>query len=429
MKREISQKIFELSKGVFPGGVNSPVRSFQGLKTSPIVVSSGYKDSILDADGHEFIDYCMSWGALILGHAPSHVMKGVKKQLKKGTTFGAATDEELRLAEKVVQYVPSVEKMRFVSSGGEAVAGALRLARGFTNRDIIVKFEGNYHGAIDPLLVKAGSFLRGQTPEASSLGIPKDVLLSTITLPYNDIEVLKHFFSEPRQNVAAVIIEPIAGNMGVLPASLDFLKLLRQFTLDHGILLIFDEVISGFRVGLKGAQGLYGILPDLTTFGKIIGGGFPAAAFGGRREIMDCLAPLGGVYQAGTLSGNPVAMRAGLLSLEKLALPSFYDILREKTNLITLPVQEKIKKEGLKMCLHQVGSMFTIFFGSDKIETSHDLEKVDTRLFGQFFEYLFQRGIYIPPSQYESWFVSSAHTKRHLEKTAEIILQFLDEIK
>ena len=428
MERLISKKIFEKSREVFPGGVNSPVRSFQGLGISPIVVRSGKGDILTDADGGHYIDYCMSWGALILGHAPALIMDKVREQLEKGTTFGAATEEELSMGEWITSRVPSVEKVRFVSSGSEAVGAALRLARGFTGREVIVKFDGNYHGAIDPLLVKSGSFLRGQNSEASSAGIPKDIALSTITLPFNDIESINKFFEKPRRDVAAVIIEPIAGNMGVVPASRQFLKLLRQYTSDNGILLIFDEVISGFRVALTGAQGLYGVEPDLTTFGKIIGGGFPAAAVGGAREIMDYLAPLGAVYHAGTLSGNPVAMKAGLATLEILEGHRFYEKLKAKADIITKPVEKAIFEKGIDACIQQVGSMFTLFFGAKSVQTSQDLEKLNTDLFRKFFQFLFVKGIYIPPSQFESWFVSMAHTEAHLEKTRDVILQFFESL-
>jgi len=415
MERLISKKIFEKSREVFPGGVNSPVRSFQGLGISPIVVKSGLADTLLDLDGCSYIDYCMSWGALILGHRPELVMQRVKEQLERGTTFGAATEEELNMAGAILRHFPSVEKIRFVSSGGEAVAAALRLARGFTGRETILKFDHNYHGAIDPLLLK-------------SAGVPKEVHDLTLSLPYNDLQALRNFFKKPRRDIAAVIIEPIAGNMGVVPASLEFLEELRRYTVENQILLIFDEVISGFRVGLRGAQGLYGISPDLTTFGKIIGGGFPAAAVGGSKEIMDHLAPLGSVYHAGTLSGNPVAMKAGLATIEALEGPHFYEDLERKTEVITKPLQKLIEERGLEACVNQAGSMFTVFFGAKSISSSLDIEKINTDLFRKFFQYLFVKGIYAPPSAYEAWFVSSAHTQAHLEKTRDVIIQFFNTL-
>jgi glutamate-1-semialdehyde 2,1-aminomutase len=415
MERLISKKIFEKSREVFPGGVNSPVRSFQGLGISPIVVKSGLGDTLTDMDGGQYIDYCMSWGALILGHRPERVINRVKEQLERGTAFGAATEEELNMAGAILSHFPSIEKIRFVSSGAEAVSAALRLARGFTGRQTILKFDHNYHGAIDSLLL-------------SSAGIPKHIHASTLSLPYNDIEALKKFFEKPRNDVAAVIIEPVAGNMGVVPASLEFLELLRRYTIENQTLLIFDEVISGFRVGLSGAQGLYGVLPDLTTFGKIIGGGFPAAAVGGSKEIMDHLSPLGSVYHAGTLSGNPIAMKAGLATLEMLEQPQFYEELEKKAQIITRPIEKFIQEQNLQACVNQVGSMFTIFFGTKSVCSSADLQKVNLDLFRKFFQYLFVKGIYAPPSAYEAWFVSSAHTQAHLEKTRDVILQFLNTL-
>ncbi|MCF7851760.1 MAG: glutamate-1-semialdehyde 2,1-aminomutase [Simkaniaceae bacterium] len=425
MERSISKKIFEKSQQVFPGGVNSPVRSFPGLGISPLVIKSGKGDMITDLDGYKYIDFCMSWGPLILGHSHPVVIKAIQEQIENGTTFGIATEEELLLGQWVIDHVASIEKVRFVSTGTEATGTAIRLARAFTKRSKIVKFDGNYHGSVDSLLIRAGSYLRNHIPEASSSGIPSEYIQSTVTLPYNDPMVFKDYFSKHGDEIAAVIVEPIAGNMGVVPASGEFLGTLRQLTIEKGALLIFDEVITGFRVGLDGAQGLYGIEPDLTCFGKIIGGGLPAAAIGGSREIMDFLAPKGDVFQAGTLSGCPVAMRAGLATLQCVSAPKFYEKLKQKADVITKPVHEFITKNKINACVQQVGSMFTLFFGAKSIKTSEDLNQLDAETFKRFFQYLFVKGIYFPPSQMEASFVSIAHEMAHLEKTRDEILKFL----
>ena len=427
MERMISKKIFEKSRQVIPGGVNSPVRSFPGLGISPLVVKSGNGAMITDHDGFQYIDYCMSWGPLILGHRHPTVMGAVQKQLEKGTTFGLVTEEELEIAEWLTSRIPSIEKVRFVTTGSEATAAAIRLARGFTHRKLIIKFEGNYHGSSDMLLVKAGSYLRGNVPEASSKGVLKESVESTVTLPFNDTEAVKSFFAEHGSEVAGVIVEPIAGNMGVVPGSGEFLGTLRQLTLENKALLIFDEVITGFRVGLTGAQGLYGIEPDLTCYGKIIGGGFPAAAIGGSHEVMDHLAPNGDVFQAGTLSGNPVAMAAGLATLKVLETEGFYEKLKQKADVITKPVSEKIRKQGLNVCVQQVGSMFSLFFGAKQIGSTSDQAAGNSDMFRRFFQFLFVKGIYVSPSQMETCFVSSAHEMSHLEKTRDMMLKFLDD--
>jgi len=423
-----SEEIYRKSCVVMPGGVNSPVRSFKSVGMSPMIVESGAGDLIRDVDGREFIDYCNSWGALLLGHADERIVRAVCQQVAKGSSFGISTEVEEQIASKIVGLIPSVEKIRFVSSGTEATMTALRIARGFTGRSKIVKFAGQYHGHHDSLLVQAGSGVACLNTSATSLGVNPGVIADTICLPFNDVEKVCSFLrSRAGAEVAAVIVEPIAGNMGVVPPVNGFLQMLREETKRCGALLIFDEVITGFRVGLGGAQGLYGIDPDLTCFGKVIGGGFPVAAVGGKSAIMDCLAPLGQVYQAGTLSGNPPSMRAGLETLSVLEQAGFYEKLQQKADRLIKPIQEVLKKKNFPGCLQQVGSMFTLFLGPLKVERSEDLNALDYPLFGRFFRYLYEKGIYIPPAAQESWFVSSAHTDEHLDYTADCICKFIDE--
>jgi glutamate-1-semialdehyde 2,1-aminomutase len=426
--RPRSKQIFSDLCEVHPGGVNSPVRACSGMGQLPMVVASGSKDQIFDADGHAYIDYCGSWGALVHGHAHSSIVSAVQKRISMGSSFGIATEVEGLLGRKIMEAVPSIEKIRFVSSGTEATMSAARLARGFTGRDYIIKFNGNYHGHADFFLVQAGSGVI-DLPQSSSAGIPAEIIKHTISLPYNDVEAFLKITSDPKLKhlIAAVIVEPIAGNMGLVPSTAEFLQVLRTETQRIGALLILDEVISGFRVALGGAQSIYKVKPDLTCLGKIIGGGFPAAAFGGRKEIMNFLAPLGPVYQAGTLSGNPVAMEAGLETLKLLEQKGFYKTLEDKTNLITIPVREAIKNKKLKACLHQSGSMFTLFFGLESIKNMEEAKNLNVDLYASFFRFMFEHGIYLPPSQYEVCFVSSVHSAEHLEKTRDLILQFLEQ--
>jgi glutamate-1-semialdehyde 2,1-aminomutase len=344
--------------------------------------------------------------------------------MAKGSTFGISTAVEEKIASKVVSLIPSVDKVRFVSSGTEAVMTALRLARGFTGRAKIVKFSGHYHGHLDSLLIQAGSGVNYLNPQASSKGVTKGAAMDTISLPFNDFKAVKALFQSPlAKEIAAVILEPIAANMGVVLPEVGFLEMLRTETKKAGALLIFDEIITGFRVGLRGAQGKYSIDPDLSCFGKIVGGGFPAALVGGKASILDCLAPMGQVYQAGTLSGNPVAMVAGLETLMKLEKPKFYEELNEKTNRLTKPIQKALKNG----CLQQAGSMFTLFFGAKQVRSKEERLGVSEALFAKLFRYLFERGIYIPPSSHEAWFVSAAHTDEHLDDTAAHVVNFLRE--
>jgi glutamate-1-semialdehyde 2,1-aminomutase len=408
---------------MIPGGVNSPVRAFRELDMLPMIVERGCGDLIEDVDGHSYIDYCMSWGALMLGHAHPKIVNAVRMQVEQGSSFGIATRIENDLAEKVLSHMPSMEKIRFVSSGTEATMSAIRLARGVTGKHVIVKFNGNYHGHVDSLLIQAGSGV-SYLPQASSKGIPKEMVQHTVSLPYNDIPSLQRFFGN-NQDVAAVILEPMAANMGFVKASSEFLYALREETQKAETLLIFDEVVTGFRLGLAGAQGYYGIVPDLTCLGKIIGGGFPAAAFGGKRQVMDALAPLGSVYQAGTLSGNPVAMRAGFETLKELEKPDFYSHLQKKADRFFGPIEEWIRKKGKHVCLNREGSMFTLFFGVSKVERKEDLSGIDLAKFKDFFQFLFHQGIYLSPSQFETSFLSEAHTEEHLEKTQASMLEFL----
>jgi glutamate-1-semialdehyde 2,1-aminomutase len=416
-----SAEIYEKSCKVIPGGVNSPVRAFGHVGGSPMIVESGKGDLIRDVDGNQYIDFCGSWGPLILGHAPEAVVKGVCEQVAKGSSFGITTEVEQLLAQKIVDLVPSVEKVRFVSSGTEATMTALRIARGATGRKKIVKFAGHYHGHHDSLLVQAGSGVAFLNPMATSKGVNPGVVADTICLPYNDLGALEALLPMGDE-IAAVILEPVAGNMGVVPPIKGYLQRLREVTKAIGALLIFDEVITGFRVGLRGAQGLYGIDPDLTCFGKVIGGGFPVAAVGGKAAYMDCLAPLGQVYQAGTLSGNPPAMRAGLETLNIVEKKGFYEELERKSEKFAKSLNKCLPGRG---CIQRVGSMFTIFLGVDKVETNEDLKQLDAQLYGRFFRYLFKKGIYIPPAMQEAWFISAAHTEEHLEYTSNCICDFV----
>ncbi len=425
LKRPISEKIYERSCAVIPGGVNSPVRAFPGLEQTPLVAASAYGDVVIDADGYHYIDYCGSWGALIHGHAHPQIVEAASKRLALGSSFGITTAIEAELASLICEHVPSVEKVRFVSSGTEATMSAVRLARGFTGRDLVVKFAGNYHGHTDSFLVQAGSGLVALNSTSSSAGVPAEFVKHTLCLPYNDIEACREVFKNKGYEIAAVILEPMAANMGLVIPSREFHLFLQEECQKSGALLIFDEVITGFRLAVGGAAEHYEIAPDLSCFGKIIGGGFPAAAFGGREEIMNCLAPLGNVYQAGTLSGNPVAMEAGFQSLSLCLQPNFYQTLQEKRELITDPIQKLIEEKDLNLCLHATASLFTLFFGRRKVSNFQDAKECDLVQYNTFFQTLFQQGIYLAPSQFEANFISSAHTEEHLLYTRDCILEAL----
>ena len=412
MQRILSEKAYNEACNYIPGGVNSPVRALRSVGEAPLFISKADGVTLTDVDGNAFTDFCLSWGVFILGHNHPQVKNAVNQAIELGTSYGIPTLQETALAKLVVEAVPSVEKVRFVSSGTEAVMSAIRVARGFTGRNIIVKFDGNYHGHADHLLVSAGSGV-AQLTGSSSDGIPSDFTKYTLSLPYNDVEAVKALFAAQGNEIAAVILEPVAANMGVVVPTNEFLKSLRGITTKHGALLIFDEVITGFRLGLSGAQGRLGITPDLSTFGKIIGGGFPAAAFGGRAEIMDLLAPLGPVYQAGTLSGNPVAMASGIQTISLLSEPGFYTKLETKSNLFMTELKEIIR--GKDIVLNHIGSMFTLFFSDHEICNFDDVRRSNTDRFARFFRELLKENIYISPSAFEASFISAAHTQNQLE--------------
>lgn len=428
MQRQKTQDIYQELSKVIPGGVNSPVRACLSVHSLPLVIDRADKEMLYDVDGYEYVDFCGSWGALIHGHAHPSILEAAERRMRKGTSFGISTGIEAALAKKITSIIPSIQKIRFVSSGTEATMSAVRLARGYTSRPLVVKFSGNYHGHADHFLVQAGSGVLNLSPTSSSKGIPPEMVKHTLSLPYNDELALQEAFKTHGHQIACVILEPIAGNMGVIPATERFMSLLRQLTYAHGALLIFDEVITGFRVSLKGAQALYSVQPDLTCLGKVIGGGFPAAAFGGKEEIMDFLAPLGPVYQAGTLSGNPVAMEAGLQAITLAEEEGFYDKLQAKTDFFLNPIKEKMATLKTPACIQSVGSMFTLFFGLKEVKNLEDTKKLNQETFTQFFKFLLENGVYIPPLQCEAWFISRAHSDENLLKARKYILQFLDRL-
>ncbi|MDO9270546.1 MAG: glutamate-1-semialdehyde 2,1-aminomutase [Methylobacter sp.] len=412
--------LFSDAKLVIPGGVNSPVRSFSGVGGTPVFIDHALGAYIYDSSGNSYIDYVGSWGPMILGHAHPEVIAAVKQAAEKGLSFGAPTEIETLMAQRVCELMPSIELVRMVSSGTEATMSAIRLARGYTGRDKIVKFEGCYHGHSDALLVKAGSgALTFGVP--SSPGVPASVAENTITLTYNDSDSVKALFAECGEQIACIIVEPVAGNMNCIPPVPGFLESLRQVCDQYNSVLVFDEVMTGFRVGLTGAQGLYNVNPDLTTLGKIIGGGMPVGAFGGSRKIMECLAPLGPVYQAGTLSGNPVAMAAGLKTLELIARPGFYEALTAKTEKLTSGLKARAAQAGIAMTTNSVGGMFGLFFSAEQQVTGFaQVMQCDQNLFKRFFHAMLEQGVYLAPSAFEAGFVSAAHSDEDLDKTLDI---------
>ncbi len=431
IERERSYNTWKEMQKRAPGGVHSPVRSCASVGTHPIIVESAHGSHILDIDGNSYIDYCMSWGSLLHGHAHQEIVESAYQAMLLGTSYGITSLKEAHLASAICEAMPSVEMVRFVSSGTEATMSAARLARGYTKRSNILKFSGNYHGHADQFLIQAGSGVFS-LPKASSSGIPSAFLQHTHILPYNDLEALHQFLfvENGGKGLAAVIIEPIAANMGVVPMLDSFLELLEKGRREFGFLLIFDEVVTGFRVGFGGAQERYSCAPDLTCLGKIIGGGFPAAAFGGRREIMSCLAPIGDVYQAGTLSGNPVAMAAGSATLELIQKqPNFYQELLRRSELFIKPIQEYIEESGFNAVLQSIGGMWTLFFGSKEVATSHDLMKLDSHMFQNYFLFMLGQGIYIPPLHNEAWFLSTAHSEDEIRATCDATLSFLEDRK
>ncbi len=415
-----SAEAFQRAQQVIPGGVNSPVRALKSVGATPLFVKEAKGAYITDIDDNKIIDFCMSWGVFILGHSNERVNRAAIEAIGNGSSYGIPTLNETVLAEKVREAIPSMERLRFVNSGTEATMSAIRVARGFTGRDILVKFEGNYHGHADHLLVSAGSGV-ANISNASSAGVPEGFTKYTAVLPYNDIDALRNYFKTNGDKVAAVILEPVACNMGVVCPSLDFLKAAREVTEQHGSLLIFDEVITGFRLSRGGAQQLFGIKPDMTTVGKIVGGGFPAAAFGGRADIMKVLAPDGPVYQAGTLSGNPVAMAAGIETLTQLSHPDFYKKLDEKSDRFISRLKEIIAGKDIQ--LNHCGSMFTLFFNKSEVHNFQDTKRSDQERFARYFNNMLQRGIYVSPSQFEGNFISETHTPEILDYVLQSIAE------
>lgn len=416
MKISRSIKLFAEAQQLIPGGVNSPVRAFRSVGGPPRFVKRAKGARLYDLDGNTYIDYILSWGPMILGHAPAPVIAAIKKAAVQGTSYGAPTELEVDLARQIREAFPSMEKIRLVSSGTEAVMSAIRVARGFTKRDSILKFEGCYHGHSDYLLAKAGSGL-ATLGIPDSLGVPADFAKHTLTAPYNDIRTVQQIIKERGKQLACIILEPIAGNMGVVPPAPDFLQAVRQLTIEHDILLIFDEVISGFRVSYGGAQELYGIKPDLTVLGKIIGGGLPVGAYGGRNEIMDLIAPVGPVYQAGTLSGNPLAVTAGLATLKQLRVKGIYKKLEELSAALAKGIGEGAKKVSIPLTQTRVGSMLTAFFTAGPVVDWNSAKLSDTKRYGMFFHKMLDQGVYLAPSQFEAAFLSTAHTHADVEKT------------
>jgi len=424
MKRTASSALFARAKQRIPGGVNSPVRAFRGVGGDPVFFDKGVGAYLHDVDGNRYIDYVGSWGPLLLGHAAPAILEAVMAAAKKGTSFGAPHAGEVELAELLCQRVPSMEKVRLVSSGTEATAAAIRLARGATGRDCILKFEGCYHGAADPFLVKAGSGVE-TLGLPDSPGVPKALAELTLTVPYNDLAAVEALFAKRGEQIACAIIEPVVGNMGVLLPKDGFLAGLASACKKHGVLLVFDEVMTGFRVAKGGAQEKYGVKPDLTTLGKVIGGGLPVGAYGGRKDLMEKIAPEGPIYQAGTLSGNPLAVAAGLACLKALDAPGFYPRLEATTQKICDGIAAEARSQGVAMTVNRAGTMWTAFFSGESVFDYPSAKKADTKRFGQFFHAMLDRGVYLPPSQFEAAFVSSVHGEEEVAKTLDAVRESL----
>jgi len=420
---------FKKAQQVIPGGVNSPVRAFKSVNLNPVFIQKGKGSTITDIDGNQYIDFLASWGPLIFGHAHDTILAAISEAAQKGTSYGAPTEYETKMAELIIEMVPSIEKVRMVSSGTEATMSAIRLARGYTGREAIMKFAGNYHGHGDSFLIQAGS-------GAITLGLPNSpgvtmgTARDTVIAEYNNLESVKAIFREKGNEIAAIIVEPVSGNMGCVPPTEGFLQGLRDITKEYGSLLIFDEVITGFRLAKGGAQEYYGITPDLTTLGKIIGGGLPVGAYGGGKEIMDMLAPIGPVYQAGTLSGNPLAMSAGIAMLTMMKdTPDFYPELERKAAILEAGIRKNLDDSGVKGVINRVGSMMTLFFTNESQVTSLDeAMKSDTEKYAAFFKLTLESGIYIAPSQFECLFVSYVHTDREIEETLAANLKALKQL-
>jgi glutamate-1-semialdehyde 2,1-aminomutase len=427
MERTKSEQLFARAQDLIPGGVNSPVRAFKAVGMNPVFVKSGKGSKIYDVDGNEYIDYVGSWGPLILGHSHPEVVEAICQAAQRGTSYGAPCEGEVELAELITNAIPSMEKIRMVNSGTEATMSAIRLARAYTGRNKIVKFEGCYHGHADAFLLKAGSgLLTAGVP--SSPGVPEAVIQDTLIARYNDLESVKKVFKEWGRDIAAVIVEPIAGNMGLVLPDIEFLKGLRSMTEFNGSLLIFDEVISGFRICYGGFQNYSNISPDLTTLGKIIGGGLPVGAYGGRKEIMDRVAPNGDVYQAGTLSGNPLAMAAGTATLRILKDNDWYDRLEVMTYVLTTQVKSAFENHDFYYSINRLGSMFCIFFNNEDVHCYESVMKCDTQKYAEFYRELLKEGVYLPPAQFEVSFLSCAHDLNDIEKTVAAVNRALDRI-
>ena len=428
MNLSTSLELFDRAVNLIPGGVNSPVRACKSVGAEPVFIDRAEGCLIFDVDGHRYIDYIGSWGPLILGHRHPAVMDAIISVLERGTSFGAPIDLEVRLAEMVTEAVPSVEMVRMVNSGTEATMSAVRLARGATGRDVVIKFDGCYHGHADTLLVAAGSGV-ATLGIPGSPGVPESIARHTLSLPYNDIDCLKEVMEKQGDSVACIIVEPIAGNMGLVLPEKDFLETIRAVADRFGSILIFDEVMTGFRVAYGGAQALFGVYPDLTCFGKIIGGGLPVGAYGGKRDLMSKVAPQGSVYQAGTLSGNPVAMAAGIATLEQLQKDGFYEALDEKANHLLAGLEQAAKKAAIPAQAKRVGSMLGFFFNDKEVKNFDDAKTCDLDRFSAFYNGLRQKGIYIAPSQFEVLFISIAHDTQHIDRTIKAAEEVLDQLK
>ena len=426
-KHSLSKKMFSQAKKVIPGGVNSPVRAFRAVGGNPLFIEKAKGSRIFDVDGNSYIDYVLSWGPMILGHAHPRVVAALKKATEKGTSYGAPTFLEIELAELVLKVYPAMDKVRMVNSGTEATMSAIRVARGFTGRDKVVKFEGCYHGHADGLLVKAGS---GATTFGvpDSPGVPKSYAQNTITLPYNDIPALARMVEKEWRKIACVIIEPVVGNIGcVLPVP-GFLESLRKLTRKHGIVLIFDEVMTGFRVSFGGAQAYYGIRPDMTCLGKVIGGGLPVGAYGGKKEIMSMVSPEGPVYQAGTLSGNPLAMTAGIETIKELSRPGLYPAMEKRSAMLEEGLKDAAKRAGAKTRFYRAGSMFCTYFTDTDVRDYGTAKKADAGKFSRFFTGMLERGINLAPSQFEAGFLSLAHTEKDIDATVTAAYEAIKKI-
>ena len=411
-----SSEFFARAQKILVGGVDSPVRAFRAVGGSPLVIDRASGARLIDADGREYLDYVCSWGALILGHAHPEIVAAIADQASRGTSYGMTSPLEIELGERIAAALPSIERIRFVSSGTEAAMSAVRLARGFTGRDLILKFEGSYHGHADSFLAEAGSGL-ATFGISSSAGVPESFAALTLNAPYNDVAAVERIFAQHAGKIAAVTVEPVAANMGVVPPAPGFLEFLRAITQRDGALLIFDEVITGFRIAYGGAQTAFHVQPDLTVLGKIIGGGLPVAAYGGRREIMEKISPLGPVYQAGTLSGNPLAMRAGVATLAKIGVPGFYAALDEKAARLTSGLRDVFREAGVPGEVNAAGSLLTMFFTSGKVHNYADAKRAGAERFAAFFREMLARGILLPPSQFEALFVSAAHSIDDIDRT------------